>query len=192
MPTTHLLYLHGFRSSPLSTKARLTLAVVQERYPDCVLACPALPASPAAAMALITDISAQWPRQSMAVIGSSLGGFYATALAERLGCRAVVLNPAVHPARDLAAHLGDQAVWQDPETHFVFERHFIDELAALECPHISRPERYFAVLAKGDELLDWREMFAHYQGSRIKLLEGSDHALSDYAEHLDEVLAFLF
>lgn len=192
MSTTHLLYLHGFRSSPLSNKARMTLAEVRARHPDCELACPALPASPAAAMEMLSGITASWPRRTMAVIGSSLGGFYATTLAENLGCKAVVLNPAIYPARDLASHLGEQSVWHDPDSHFVFDRSFLDELQALQCAAITRPERYFAVIAKGDELLDWREMQAHYQGARVKLLEGSDHALSDYADHLDEVLSFLF
>jgi predicted esterase YcpF (UPF0227 family) len=106
MSTTHLLYLHGFRSSPLSFKARVTGAAVASRYPDVTWMCPMLPASPAQAMNDVVQAVADWPRASMAVVGSSLGGFYATRLAECLGCKAVLLNPAVHPARDLAAHVG--------------------------------------------------------------------------------------
>ena len=122
-----------------------------------------------------------------AVIGSSLGGFYATWLAERWACKAALLNPAVLPARDLAAHLGDQTVWHDPEQHFVFEAAYVDELITQEIAHITRPERYFTVIAKGDEVLDWCEMRRHYAGASIKLLPGGDHALSDYHQHLDAV-----
>ena len=127
----------------------------------------------------------------MAVVGSSLGGFYATWLAERIGCRAVLLNPAVKPARDLSTHLGDQTSWHDPEQHFVFDASHVDELRSMEVKYISQPDRYFAVIAKGDEVLDWREMSAHYPGVRIKLLSDSDHALSDYEQHLQDVLGFL-
>jgi hypothetical protein len=191
MPTTHLLYLHGFRSSPASTKARMTTAAVAQRHPTVTWLCPDLPASPRQAMDDVLQATADWPLATTAVMGSSLGGFYATWLAERWGCKAVLLNPAVHPARDLAAHLGDHTVWHDPEQHFVFEAAYVDELLAQEIAHISRPERYCAVIAKGDEVLDWREMTGHYPGAAIKLLPGGDHALSDYDQHLDAVLDFL-
>jgi hypothetical protein len=189
--TTHLLYLHGFRSSPASTKARMTAAAVAQRFPNVTWLCPALPASPKQAMADVLQATADWPLATTAVIGSSLGGFYATWLAERWGCKAVLLNPAVHPARDLAAHLGDQTVWHDPDQHFVFEAAYVDELIAQEVACITQPERYFAVIAKGDEVLDWREMTGHYAGATIKLLPDGDHALSDYDQHLDAVLDFV-
>ncbi|HWI83257.1 YqiA/YcfP family alpha/beta fold hydrolase, partial [Ramlibacter sp.] len=122
---------------------------------------------------------------------SSLGGFYATHVAEKTGCRAVLLNPAVDPARDLARHTGEQAAFHDPSLHFMFEPAFVDELTALEVGTPAQPANYFAVIAKGDELLDWREMTGRYPGARIKLLEGSDHGLSDFDAHLPDVLAFL-
>ncbi len=134
---------------------------------------------------------ADWPRKSMAVVGSSLGGFYATWLAEQLDCKAVLLNPAVQPARDLAAHIGEHTMWHEPQQLFLFDATFVDELRAQEIPMISHPERYFAVIAKGDEVLDWREMSAHYPGANIKLLPAGDHALSDFDQHLDEILEFL-
>lgn len=191
MHTTHLLYLHGFRSSPASTKARMTAAAVAERFPNVTWLCPALPASPKQAMEEVLRATSDWPLATTAVIGSSLGGFYATWLAERWSCKAVLLNPAVKPARDLATHLGDQTVWQDPEQHFVFEAAYVGELIAQEVARITRPERYFCVIAKGDEVLDWREMTGHYADTAIKLLPASDHALSDYDQHIDQVLGFL-
>jgi predicted esterase YcpF (UPF0227 family) len=127
----------------------------------------------------------------MAVVGSSLGGFYATWLAERLACKAALLNPAVHPARDLAAYIGENKQWQHPEKIFLFDAAYVAELQAQEIAQISDPERYFAVIAKGDEVLDWREMTAHYPGAKIKLLSAGDHALSDFESHIDEVLGFL-
>jgi len=190
-PVTHLLYLHGFRSSPQSAKARQAAARVQARHPELVFWCPQLPPSPREAMEMVLQGTAGWPRAGMGVIGSSLGGFYATCVAEATGCRAVLLNPAVEPARDLGKYIGEQTAWHDPDERFFFAPHFVDELRALQCGPVAHPERYFAVIAKGDEVLDWREMTARYPGIRIKLLEGSDHGLSDFDGHIDEVFNFL-
>jgi predicted esterase YcpF (UPF0227 family) len=191
MTTTHLLYLHGFGSSPSSNKARLMAAAVAQRHARVIWACPALDPSPKQAMMDVMNAIANWPKETIAVVGSSLGGFYATWLAERLGCKAVLLNPAVHPARDLAAYIGENRQWQHPEKIFLFDATYVAELHAQEIAQISDPERYFAVIAKGDEVLDWREMTAHYPGAKIKLLSAGDHALSDFEQHIDEVLAFL-
>ena len=152
--------------------------------------CPQLAASPREALDAIEASTAAWPKERMAVIGSSLGGFYATAVAERTGCRAVLLNPAIEPARDLARHIGETTAWHSDE-RFVFRAAYIDELRALAVPRPTRPERYFAVIAKGDEVLSWQEMRGRYAGARIRLLEGSDHALSDFDAHLPDVMRFL-
>ena len=188
---THLLYLHGFRSSPQSAKARHMAAQVAEQHPNVIWWCPQLPPSPCEAMTLLMEGTAPWPRSTMAVVGSSLGGFYATCMAENAGCRAVLLNPAVRPARDLAKYIGEHTSWHKPQEQFFFRPEFVDELQALTPPKLAKPDNYFAVIAKGDEVLDWNEMAARYTGARIKLLEGGDHALSDFDDHIDEVLAFL-
>ncbi len=189
--TTHLLYLHGFRSSPRSAKAQQVGARVALRHPGVTWCCPQLPPSPREAAALIERSVAGWPTGRMAVVGSSLGGFYATWLAARTGCRAVVLNPAVFPARDLARYIGEQSSWHSPEDRFFFRAAYIDELRALETGALPDPGRLMAVIEKGDELLDWREMTARYPGSPTRLVEGGDHALSDFDDHIDAVFDFL-
>lgn len=139
---------------------------------------------------MVADGIVDWPRDHMAVIGSSLGGFYASVVAERMGCPAVLLNPAVEPARDLAKYIGETTAWHSDDKFF-FRPEFVDELRELRPAHITRPERYFAIIAKGDEVLDWREMTSRYEGCRIKLLEGGDHALSDFDDHWPEIVRFL-
>jgi predicted esterase YcpF (UPF0227 family) len=188
---THLLYLHGFRSSPQSFKARRLAAWLAEHRPALRWWCPQLPPSPREALQMVMGGVAAWPATRCAVLGSSLGGFYATVVAEATGWPAVVMNPAVDPARDLAAYVGEQTAFHAPEERFVFRATYVDELRALAPPAITRPERYLAVIAKGDELLSWQEMAARYAGARIRLLEGSDHALSDFEEHLPHILKFL-
>jgi hypothetical protein len=199
-PVTHLLYLHGFRSSPQSAKARCTARHVAARAPAVTWWCPQLPASPQDAIDLVQRGLRAWvdevggaaaATQRLGVIGSSLGGFYATVVAERFGCRAALLNPAVEPARDLQGWIGEVQAWHSDE-RFVFDASHVQALRRLRPSAIHRPERYFAVIAKGDEVLDWREMTARYEGCRIKLLDGGDHALGDYeADHLPDVMAFL-
>jgi predicted esterase YcpF (UPF0227 family) len=190
MSTTHLLYLHGFRSSPQSAKARQMAAWVATHRPDVQWWCPQLPPSPREAMAGVLARVQSWPVEQMAIIGSSLGGFYACVLAEQLGCRAVLLNPAVAPAQDLARHIGETQAWHSDE-RFFFRPEFIDELQQMTPAALTRPQRYFAVIAKGDEVLDWREMTALCAGCKLKLLEGGDHALSDFSAHLPDVVSFL-
>lgn len=186
-----ILYLHGFRSSPDSYKARLMAAALAERGLGDAWRCPQLPASPAAALRLcLEQVEGIGPRD-LAIIGSSLGGFYATWLAERLGCRAVLLNPVVHAARDLATQVGSHRTFHGDEP-FHFLPQYVDELARAQAdiPMLTRPGRYFLVAATGDEVLDWREMQARFSASRQRILEGSDHGISDFADCLPEVLDF--
>ncbi|MBW8846603.1 MAG: esterase [Burkholderiales bacterium] len=187
MALTHLLYLHGFRSSPASAKARRMAAWAAGRA-GLTFACPQLPPSPREAMALVAGIVAGWSATGSAVIGSSLGGFYATSLAEQTahrGWRVAVLNPAVDPARDLSRHIGTLTAWHDPGLKFDFTAQHVAELAALTPPpRLTKPLRYYALIAKGDELLDWREMLARYAGCDGEVLEGSDHGLTDFEDHL--------
>jgi predicted esterase YcpF (UPF0227 family) len=192
MTATHLLYLHGFRSSPRSAKALRMAAWVAKHRPDLVFACPQLPPSPAEAIALLTALTRDWPTATTALMGSSLGGFYATVMAQRLPeSRVVLLNPAVDPARDLAAYIGEQTCWQDDSERFFFRPAFVDELKALTPGPLTDPARFCAVIAKGDELLDWREMLAQYAAGRVMLLEGSDHGLTDFDDHLAKLTDFL-
>ncbi|UXH77715.1 YqiA/YcfP family alpha/beta fold hydrolase [Roseateles amylovorans] len=188
---THLLYLHGFRSSPRSAKARRMARWVQDHRPDLHFASPQLPPSPRDALTLVRALIQDWPVDTMAVMGSSLGGFYATQVAQLTGARTVLLNPAVDPARDLSNYIGEQTCWQDPSEHFYFRPEFVGELRELAVGEIAHPDRLMAVVAKGDEVLDWREMAARYADCRIKLLEGSDHGLADFEDYLDELTAFL-
>ena len=191
LPTTHVLYLHGFRSSPQSTKARQVAAVMAAQFPHITWWCPQLPPSPKAAAAMIQEDTANWPAQNMAVVGSSLGGFYATWLAAQRDCKVVLLNPAIDPARDLANHIGEQTAWHNPDERFYFAPEFVDELRALEVGPMPHPERVWALIAKGDEVLDWREMTARYPGSPQVVIEGGNHAISDFENYLPQVLKFL-
>jgi len=142
-------------------------------------------------MALLREGTRDWPAQRSAVLGSSLGGFYATVWAEAMGWPAVLINPTVDPARDLAAHVGELALFHTPSERFDFQPAYLDELRTLQPRAVTRPERYLAIVAQGDELLDWREAQAFYGASSLRLVAGSDHAMSDFDDHLPHLLRFL-
>lgn len=193
MRTTLLVYLHGFRSSPNSTKAVMTgeavkaLSTSEHSYE---WYCPQLLASPGKSMDMVVQHIDQSKADRIVIIGSSLGGFYTNYLAEKYQCKGIVLNPAVYAARELEPHVGMMTAY-DSEEPFDFKAEYIDELRALQAERITDPKRYFLIAAKGDELLDWKEMVAFYPGSKQLILEGSDHGIADYATHLPAVIDFI-
>jgi predicted esterase YcpF (UPF0227 family) len=193
MSTTLLVYLHGFRSSPRSSKAVMTGEGIKAiSSPENLIEwyCPQLLASPKESMAMVEDHINRTGADRIVVVGSSLGGFYANYLAEKYDCKAVVLNPAVRAARELAPHVGMMTAY-DSDEPFDFRPEYIDELRSLQVEKISNPSRYFLIAAKGDELLDWQEMVSFYPGAKHLVLEGSDHGIADYADHLPQVLKFI-
>jgi uncharacterized protein len=189
-----IVYLHGFRSSPQSFKARLLAARLDVLGRAGEWLCPTLPVSPLEAVELAEDeIGDRAARlkagERVTLIGSSLGGYFATYLAEKRGWRAVLLNPAVVPDRDLSKYLGEQPLWHGGGSIVVEPRH-LDELRALAVARVTRPERYRLMAATGDEVLDYREMLAHYAGVDTRLIEGSDHGISEFADYVDDVIAW--
>ena len=184
-----ILYLHGFRSSPRSFKARRLAGRLAVLDRSNEWRCPQLPVSPYEAIRLAESIIGNTPRESLALIGSSLGGYYATWLAERYGCRAVLLNPATAPDKDLDQFLGEHPLWHGGGTVVVEARH-LDELRALKVATITAPERYRLIAATGDEVLDYRDMLHKYPDVETTLIQGSNHGISDFDDYLDSVLAF--
>jgi len=182
-----IVYLHGFNSSPASHKARLLEAAMRERGLGECYRCPALPPRPDEAFRLIEQEIARAP-SAPTLVGSSLGGFYATCLAERHGLRAVLLNPAVEPWEGLRAYLGPQRNLYTGQTWELTEA----ELAQLHAlaPERVDPERYLLIVETGDELLDWRVTVRRYEGARMVIRHGGDHTLQSFPEHVARILAF--
>lgn len=183
-----LIYIHGFNSSPASFKARLVERRLQEEGRGAEYRCPALPPSPHAAMELLTSIvhSAKTPP---ALIGSSLGGFYATWLAERFELAAVLVNPAVRPYELLQQYVGRQKnIYTGVEYELTTAA--VDELRAYEPAERVRG-RYLLLARTGDEVLDTTQAQQWYQGHAQIIVGGGDHGFSDFANYLDIVLASL-
>src|SRR5689334_23578616 len=181
-----LIYIHGFNSSPASSKAQLLKARLEARGRGAEFTAPALPPSPARAAALPDALAIRNP--GAALVGSSLGGYYATWLAEKHGLKAALLNPAVRPSDLLKDHLGPQQNFHTGE-RYEFSMKHVEEMRALEIIAIT-PARYLLIAATGDEVLDYRSAVKRYEGCRQVVIEGSDHGLSDFENHVDAVLEF--
>lgn len=184
-----LIYIHGFNSSSRSGKASEMAQWMAERGLGEAFACPDLPHRPAAAIRLLEDLIAA-SRGLAKLVGSSLGGFYATHLAEKHGLKAVLVNPCVGCHRKLRDMVGQtQKNWHSGE-EYLFTAAHADELDALAVPAITRPERYYLLAETGDEVLDYREAVALFSGARQTVLEGGDHGFSRFSEYLPAILAF--
>jgi uncharacterized protein len=181
------IYLHGFASGPSSAKAQQLSQWFIGHGKGANFACPLLPVSPAKVMELFVHHIHIQPGDTL--IGSSLGGFYASVLAEQFSCKAVLLNPVVHASRDLAKKIGRNKNYHDG-SEFMFTQEHVDELRGLEFGAISFPERYCLIAAKGDEVLNWQDMTKFYSGAKQIVLPTSNHAISDFANYIDQVAAF--
>ncbi|MBK5104382.1 MAG: esterase [Burkholderiales bacterium] len=183
-----LIYLHGFNSSPGSHKAQLLKRYMQERGLGEQYCCPALPTPGRRAIAVVEAEIARHPRGSITLVGSSLGGFYSSYLAERHDLRAVLINPAVYPHEDLRAYLGVQRNLHTQQQYELTEEH----LRQWQQLYLStvRAQRYLLLVETGDEVLDYRLAVEKYAGARQLVIEGGDHSLKSFPEHIALILDF--
>ena len=184
-----ILYLHGFQSGPASEKAQQTLAYLRQLGRDKELICPQLPPQPRAAMLLLRRLLKGVPAAELTLIGSSLGGYYSLYLAEALGCRAVLVNPAIRPYELLQQYLG----WHEhPYTGERFEvcTEHIRELMELDAGPITSPQRYWLLAATGDQTLDSRQALTHLYGANQTIIAGDEHAFLAYARFLPAIMRF--
>jgi len=183
-----IVYLHGFRSAPASRKATVLAARMAGRGLAGRFVCPQLPASPRAAVALAESLIAA-ATEPVTLVGSSLGGYYATHLAEKHGLRAVLVNPAVLAHLSLAEFVGRHENLYTGEV-FDFTAQHLAELRQLEVPAVTRPDRYWLMVETGDEVLDYRQAVARYAGARQTVLAGGDHSFTRWDDYLDEIIIF--
>ena len=183
-----IIYLHGFNSTPASHKAKTLHAYMEARGLAPLYACPALPPCPDEAVRAIEAVLAQVAAPDATLVGSSLGGFYATHLAEKHDCRAVLIQPAVSPYVGLEALLGPQQNLYSGEWYELTRAH-LEAWRSLAVEQVD-PERYLVFLETGDEVLDWRVAARKYAGARMVIRDGGDHTLRGFPEHIPRILEF--
>ncbi len=183
-----IIYLHGFNSAPSSHKARSMHAYMEKRGLGDGFFCPALPHDPREAIALLEKELGKYAPNSLTLVGSSLGGFYATWLAEKYGCRAILIQPAVFPHVGLASYLGVQKNLYTGAEYELTRAH-LEGWRRLVADTVD-PERYLLLLETGDEVLDYRDAVSKYEGARMVIRPGGDHMMQSFLEHLPRMLAF--
>ncbi len=182
-----ILYLHGFTSGPQSHKAQALGMRMRERGLGEFFICPQLPASPREAIALAIELITR--HGVTTVVGSSLGGYYSTYLAEKFDLKAAVVNPAVVAHLSLKDYVGTQH-WLYTGAAFEFTLDHIEELRAIEVPTLSKPQRFWLLAEEGDETLDFRHAVSRYAGARQTVLPGGDHSFTRWNDYLDPIIEF--
>ena len=190
MKTKKLLYLHGFNSSPQSQKAQLIIQHMRESDSLNLLICPQIPAVPEEARLFLEQLVEETlDKHQLSFAGSSLGGYYATYLAEKYFGTAVLINPSVKPYETLKAYLGenkfyfDDACWQFDESH-------IQQLRDMDVDKITGAERYLVLLQTGDETLDYRQAALKYKNAQCIIEPGGDHSFTGFERYLEKIMQF--
>ena len=182
-----IVYLHGFISSPRSKKAVMLGDYLRRCVSGLDYVVPEMHHRPPRAIEQVEAACRDIPANDLTLIGSSLGGFYATVMAERLGCRAALLNPAVHPQHHFTKYLGTQRNMYTGESFELTMMH-VEELGALDPHRITRPERYWLFVETGDEVLDYREAVEFYAGAVQEVVRGGDHTLVSFPERIPDIV----
>lgn len=185
-----LIYLHGFNSSPQSKKAIQTQQWLQLNSPQIKFCCPQLSPYANQAMDRLRTLIEEYLPRPVYLIGSSMGGFFATCLAEQYNLRAVLINPAVNPGAGLHHWLGKNTNYHTGQ-HWIFEPEHIEEYLRLDPLRIECIENYKLLLQTGDEVLDYRNAQQRYIGCQMVIEENGNHSFVNYQQHLDANYQFL-
>ena len=186
----HILYLHGFLSAPQSSKARETVAYCTGRGMSDRIHVPFMKHGPAATMAELTALIGTLPQAKLGLIGSSLGGFYATCLSEQFNLPAVLINPAVGPFDRWESYLGDHQNYYTDSVHTVTPA-YIGELRKLDFKTLRYPQNCRVMVQTGDETLDYRLAAEKFSKAELVIRQGGSHSYDGYAEELPAIEAFL-
>ncbi|MEG3755995.1 YqiA/YcfP family alpha/beta fold hydrolase [Psychromonas arctica] len=189
--TKVLLSLHGFHSSPGSLKAQQMREYLASEHPDIHFVCPQLPVFPQQMWETIQSIFSQYEGCEISVMGSSLGGFLATKVAQEYSAKVILINPAVTPDLLLTRYQGEQTHPHLLKKYFI-DQGYVQQLVALNIDNINHPENIWVLLQEGDEVLDYREALRKYSQCKITCEKGGDHSFVGFERYLAEIIHFLY
>lgn len=185
-----LIYIHGFLSSAQSAKGLMVRDAVLDNGMNVDLRLPQLSNYPAEAIAQLELLVEEQPSQTVVLIGSSLGGFYATYLAQKYGVRAILINPGVAMPELIEHYLGENTNPYTEQVFFLDQQH-VRYIQGLVVDRITLPERLFVMLQTGDEVCDYKLAVAKYSACKLLLEEGGDHTFVNFQQHLPQIFDFL-
>ncbi len=187
-----LIYIHGFLSSPLSHKAQQVQQWLAQSRPDIAYHCPLLAPYPGKVQAeleqLVESLQAKGP---VYLMGSSMGGYWSTWLAEKYDLRAVLINPAVTPSMMMPEFVGVELTNYHTDDTYMLEPHHVDEIRAVDTPNPQRLQNYWLMVQTEDETLDFRLAVDKYEGCKQLIEEGGDHGFQGFERFIPESIAFL-
>jgi|TARA_B100002003_G_C14156011_1_gene556586 hypothetical protein len=186
----YIIYLHGFLSSPQSKKAQQTVDYCNQFGIGDRIYVPELGTGPARTIAEIRRLIESRDEDEVVLIGSSLGGFYATCVAEEFNLKAALVNPAVRPHQFWETHLGEHRNYYSGKIHRVTEEH-INELKTIDSADLQYPQNFLLLLQKGDETLDYRQAAEKYQSSTCIIQENGNHSFENFDRVLPSIFKFL-
>ena len=185
------LYIHGFNSSPLSFKAQCFSQFITTKYTDDRCYTPSLSAFPVVAIRQLSMFIEQHLEQSkVALIGSSLGGFYATFLSQKYDLPAVLINPVVNPHKLLINYLAKNKNYYTEQKYELSYEH-VKQLEALIVKQPTFPEKLMVLLQKGDDVLDYHLAEREYARSHLLVEAGGNHSFENFSRHCDTIYTFL-
>lgn len=188
--TTLLIYLHGFNSSPASYKAQYLADYLTRRGAEKQYLVPALDYSPAEALRQVQQIiEAHQSNADITLIGSSLGGYYATSLVEQYGLRAVLINPAVYPYRLLKHYLGINQNYHNGAEHEM-KPEYLQQLLDMEVKSLAQPQSYLVLLQTADETVDYRHAAEKYSQTQLVIEQGGSHGFDNFDQVVPQILDF--
>ena len=175
-----LIFIHGFNSSSFALKPCQLSKYLKEKQCDQYCIAPDLNFQPAAAITQLEQLVEENCEQlDITLIGSSLGGYYATYLAEKYDLRVVHINPTIYPCVLLADYLGTNTNLYTKEEYELRAEH-IDQLKKIEVEKVSKPEKHIIYLQTADDILDFREAAEKYKHSWVIIEQGDSHGFENF------------
>jgi len=186
-----LLYIHGFLSSPQSQKAQQTKSWLNEFRPQIAYYCPSLSSYPVETARALVELVQGLDAQHLCVIGSSMGGFWATWLVEAgLAHKAVLVNPAVNPHELVLDRIGVPLQSYYSEQTYCLKHEDAEELRRHDCATLAHPEKYWLMVQSGDETLDYQQAVHRYRHCRQLIERGGSHSYEGYLQKLPSIMEF--